>query len=100
MNQARRETVRTGAASAPRILVVEDESDLAVLLSYNLEAEGYVVESVERGDEAELRLAENPPDLVILDWMLPGVSGLRSSAGCAPGVAQHLKLQHRFLIYQ
>ena len=35
-----------------------------------------MVESVERGDEAELRLAENPPDLVILDWMLPGVSGL------------------------
>ena len=76
MNQARREIVRSNAASAPRILVVEDESDLAVLLSYNLEAEGYVVESVERGDEAELRLAENPPDLVILDWMLPGVSGL------------------------
>ncbi len=76
MNQARREIVRSNAASAPRILVVEDESDLAVLLSYNLEAEGYVVDSVERGDEAELRLAENPPDLVILDWMLPGVSGL------------------------
>ena len=76
MNQARREIVRSNAASAPRILVVEDESDLALLLSYNLEAEGYVVESVERGDEAELRLAENPPDLVILDWMLPGVSGL------------------------
>ena len=65
-----------GPGSAPRILVVEDESDLALLLTYNLEAEGYVVESVERGDEAELRLAENPPDLVILDWMLPGVSGL------------------------
>ena len=47
-----------------------------MLLSYNLEAEGYVVESVTRGDEAELRLAENSPDLVILDWMLPGVSGL------------------------
>jgi two-component system phosphate regulon response regulator PhoB len=76
MNQARREIVRGNAASAPRILVVEDEYDLAVLLSYNLEAEGYVVDSVERGDEAELRLAENPPDLVILDWMLPGVSGL------------------------
>ena len=77
MNQARRENVRANAASAPRILVVEDESDLAVLLSYNLEAEGYVVESVERGDEAELRLAENPPDLVILDWMLPGRLGPR-----------------------
>jgi hypothetical protein len=44
--------------------------DLALLLAYNLEAEGYVVESAERGDEAELRLAENVPDLVILDWDL------------------------------
>jgi two-component system phosphate regulon response regulator PhoB len=76
MNQARAESIRPGAARAPRILVVEDESDLATLLAYNFEAEGYVVDSVERGDEAELLLAENPPDLVILDWMLPGVSGL------------------------
>ena len=74
MNQTRKDIARPGAE--PRILVVEDESDLALLLAYNLEAEGYVVESVERGDEAELRLAESPPDLIILDWMLPGVSGL------------------------
>ena len=74
MNQTRKDFARPGAE--PRILVVEDESDLALLLAYNLEAEGYVVESVERGDEAELRLAESPPDLIILDWMLPGVSGL------------------------
>jgi two-component system phosphate regulon response regulator PhoB len=64
------------AASAPRILVVEDDADVAPLLTYNLEAEGYVVESVDRGDEAELRLTKSVPDLVILDWMLPGVSGL------------------------
>jgi two-component system, OmpR family, phosphate regulon response regulator PhoB len=74
MNTARKEIARPGAE--PRILVVEDESDLALVLVYNLEAEGYLVESVERGDEAELRLAENPPDLVILDWTLPGVSGI------------------------
>lgn len=61
---------------APRILVVEDEASLALLLTYNLEAEGYQVEHVDNGDEAELRIAESPPDLVILDWMLPGVSGL------------------------
>jgi two-component system phosphate regulon response regulator PhoB len=61
---------------APRILLVEDETSLATLLVYNLEAEGYQVEHVDNGDEAELRLAESPPDLVILDWMLPGVSGL------------------------
>jgi two-component system, OmpR family, phosphate regulon response regulator PhoB len=77
MNQTtRRENGRPSGFFAPHILIVEDESDLALLLAYNLEAEGYVVESVERGDEAELRLAEDAPDLVILDWMLPGVSGL------------------------
>nr|WP_036258045.1 phosphate regulon transcriptional regulator PhoB [Methylocapsa aurea] len=68
-----------GVASAPaaaRILVVEDEAALSLLLSYNLEAEGFVVDRVERGDEAEVRLTEWNPDLVILDWMLPGVSGL------------------------
>ena len=62
--------------AAPHILVVEDEQALGLLLSYNLEAEGFTVERVERGDDAELRLSELPPDLVILDWMLPGVSGL------------------------
>ena len=62
--------------TAPHILVVEDEQALGTLLAYNLEAEGFTVERVERGDEAELRLNEVAPDLVILDWMLPGVSGL------------------------
>lgn len=60
----------------PRILVVEDEEALAVLLRYNLEAEGYTVESVARGDEAEVSLREQAPDLVLLDWMLPGLSGI------------------------
>jgi two-component system, OmpR family, phosphate regulon response regulator PhoB len=68
--------VNSAAVAPPRILVVEDEAALSLLLSYNLEAEGFLVERVERGDEAELRLVESPPDLVILDWMLPGVSGL------------------------
>ena len=45
MNQARKEIARLNAASAPRILLVEDDSDLALLLAYSLEAEGYVVES-------------------------------------------------------
>ena len=67
--------VRTGP-TPPHVLIVEDEQSLALLLSYNLEAEGYTVERCERGDEAEMRLAEDPPDLLILDWMLPGVSGL------------------------
>ena len=61
---------------APRILIVEDEESLTTLLRYNLEAVGYAVETVARGDEAELRIAEEPPDLVLLDWMVPGVSGV------------------------
>jgi len=76
MNDERGAQGRGGSTAALKVLVVEDESDLAVLLAYNLEAEGYVAECVERGDEAELRLAENSYDLVVLDWMLPGVSGL------------------------
>ena len=76
MNETIKDIARLSVASAPRVLVVEDEIDVALLLSYNLEAEGYVVESVARGDEAELRLAENAPDILILDWMLPGVSGI------------------------
>ncbi|MDF2119024.1 phosphate regulon transcriptional regulator PhoB [Roseiarcaceae bacterium H3SJ34-1] len=63
-------------ATAPRILIVEDEPAIALLLAYNLEAAGFMVERIERGDEAEIRLAEEIPDLLILDWMLPGVSGL------------------------
>ena len=77
MTDVRPAASRGAAAGAPpRILVVEDEQSLGTLLAYNLEAEGFAVERVERGDEAELRLSEAPPDLVILDWMLPGVSGL------------------------
>ncbi|HZX96250.1 MAG TPA: response regulator, partial [Myxococcales bacterium] len=59
-----------------RILIVEDEESLTLLLRYNLETEGYAVEAVARGDEAEIRLKERAPDLVLLDWMLPGVSGI------------------------
>jgi two-component system phosphate regulon response regulator PhoB len=61
---------------APKIMVVEDEQPLGVLLRYNLESEGYQVEVVTRGDEAEIRLQENVPDLLVLDWMLPAVSGI------------------------
>ena len=59
-----------------RILIVEDEEPLTMLLRYNLEAEGYEVESAARGDEADTKLKENIPDLVVLDWMLPGLSGI------------------------
>ena len=60
----------------PRILIVEDEQPLTLLLRYNLEAEGYRVETVARGEEADLRLREDPPDLAVIDWMLPGLSGI------------------------
>ena len=58
------------------ILIVEDEEALTLLLRYNLEAEGYAVDTAARGDEADLLLKERSPDLVILDWMLPGLSGI------------------------
>ena len=62
-----------------RILIVEDEEPLALLLRYNLEAEGYDVETIARGDDADTRLREATPDLVVLDWMLPGLSGIELS---------------------
>ena len=75
MNRTSKDIAHIAVASAPRVLIVEDEAALALLIGYNLEAEGYVVESVARGDEAELRLAESAPDLLILDWMLPACRG-------------------------
>jgi two-component system phosphate regulon response regulator PhoB len=76
MSLERKDNGTRDSGTSPRIFVVEDEAALAMLLSYNLEAEGFQVESEERGDSAEVRLAEVVPDLLILDWMLPGVSGL------------------------
>ena len=58
------------------IMIVEDDEALSLLLRYNLSSEQYQVECVTRGDEADLRLRETVPDLVILDWMLPGLSGI------------------------
>jgi two-component system phosphate regulon response regulator PhoB len=59
-----------------KVLIVEDEEPLTLLLRYNLEAEGYDVDTVSRGDEAETRIREGTPDLILLDWMLPGISGI------------------------
>jgi two-component system response regulator MprA len=58
------------------VLIVEDEAPLQELLRYNLTSEGYTVSSARSGDEAELLITEEQPDLVILDWMLPGMDGL------------------------
>ncbi len=59
-----------------RILVVEDDGAINTLVKYNLEAEGFLVDVVESGEDAEIALAESPPDLLVLDWMLPGLSGI------------------------
>jgi len=58
------------------VLVVEDETALAELLVYNLEADGFVARHAATGEDALLLLDEEAADLVILDWMLPGISGI------------------------
>ncbi|MDP3659969.1 phosphate regulon transcriptional regulator PhoB [Phenylobacterium sp.] len=60
----------------PNILVVEDEDALATLLHYNLEKEGYQVALSPDGEDALLQIQEKLPDLVVLDWMLPKISGI------------------------
>ena len=59
-----------------RILVVEDEEALSALLEYNLSQEGFTVQIAPDGDDAMVALEEERPDLVLLDWMLPGLSGI------------------------
>ena len=59
-----------------KILIVEDEKDIRDLIIYALEAKGYETISADDGEKALKMLKENKPDLVILDWMLPSVSGL------------------------
>lgn len=62
-------------AAARSVLVVEDEADLAELVRYNLEREGYAARAVLDGRKALTEVKREPPDLIILDRMLPGVSG-------------------------
>lgn len=63
-------------AAQPRVLLVEDEPAQREVLAYNLEAEGFDVTRAATGDEALLMADEMGPDLILLDWMLPGVSGI------------------------
>ncbi|MBV8398323.1 MAG: phosphate regulon transcriptional regulator PhoB [Acetobacteraceae bacterium] len=62
--------------SKPLVLVVEDEAALVTMLRYNLEKNGFRVEEASDGEEALMRIAETQPDLVLLDWMLPIMSGI------------------------
>jgi two-component system, OmpR family, phosphate regulon response regulator PhoB len=63
-------------STKPRVLIVEDENAQAEVLRYNFDREGFDVAVAGDGDEAMLAVEEQPPDLVLLDWMLPGTSGI------------------------
>ena len=60
----------------PHVLIVEDEAALVTMLRYNFESEGYRVSEAVDGEEAILLVIEEPPDLILLDWMLPSLSGI------------------------
>ncbi len=62
-------------SSSPRVLVVEDEPDIAALIAYQLTREGFRVETASNGDQALAAVGREIPDLVVLDRMLPGLSG-------------------------
>ncbi|RFU12942.1 phosphate regulon transcriptional regulatory protein PhoB [Rhodobacteraceae bacterium W635] len=63
-------------AGEPLVLVVEDEPAQREVLAYNIRAEGYSVITAAAGDEALVMVRETPPDVIVLDWMLPSVSGI------------------------
>ena len=67
--------------SSPKLLLVEDDIALAELLEYRFENEGYDVRVTADGDEALIYASEEAPDLVILDWMMPNLSGLDTLKG-------------------
>lgn len=69
-------TVATRPSDAPLVLVVDDEPAQRALLSYNLEASGFRVVTAADGEEALLLVGEETPDVILLDWMLPRVSGI------------------------
>ncbi len=64
------------AMAQPTVLLVEDEGAQREVLSYNLQAEGFRVAAAADGEEALMLVGESTPDLILLDWMLPGVSGI------------------------
>lgn len=63
-------------ADQPCVLVVEDEPAQREVLSYNFEAEGFRVAQASNGEEALMLVEESAPDIIVLDWMLPNVSGI------------------------
>ena len=71
-----------------RILIVDDELDILELIAYNLRKEGYEVETVQSGEQALRAMAENPPQAVLLDLLLPGIDGIE--------VCRRIKQDERF----
>src|SRR5689334_17024120 len=65
-----------GKEMSPHILLVEDDAAIAEMVGYNLTAEGYRVDVAATGEEAEMQVEEDRFDLIVLDWMLPGLSGI------------------------
>jgi two-component system phosphate regulon response regulator PhoB len=63
-------------SNKPLVLIVEDEAALMTMLRYNLEKQGFRVEEAGDGEEALARINETKPDMVLLDWMLPHISGI------------------------
>jgi two-component system phosphate regulon response regulator PhoB len=63
-------------SSQPRVLLVEDEPAQRTVLAYNLEAEGFAVTQADNGEDAMVLVDEEEPDIIILDWMMPKVSGI------------------------
>ncbi len=74
------------ATDHPRVLVVEDEPAQREVLAYNLEAEGFEVSKAGNGEEALLLVDEDMPDIIVLDWMMPNLSGIE--------VCRRLKTRH------
>jgi two-component system phosphate regulon response regulator PhoB len=70
------DAVRQAGPRKPSILIAEDEASLTTLLRYNLEKEGFRVFAAQDGEETLMLAAEEAPDLVLLDWMMPKVSGI------------------------
>ena len=64
------------STSQPHVLVVEDEPAQREVLGYNLEAEGFRTSRAEDGEQALMLVDEDMPDVIVLDWMLPNVSGI------------------------
>ena len=64
------------AATQPHVLVIEDDPAQREVLSYNLTAEGCRVSQADNGEEGLLLVAEDPPDVIVLDWMMPQLSGI------------------------